>query len=241
MYFRRGQLAMLVAGPGVGKSVLSTAYVVQSGVRALYLSLDTDAFTTSIRLVASVLNCTIQQAEEGLSAQADWALAALEKVRNVRYAFTSSPDEREIGERLLAYREAEGDFPELVVVDNLANVAFDDEEFAGQRRLMRELQATAGRTGSAVLVLHHATGDHENGDSVVPLKGVSGKLSKFPSMILTAHRPGAKEIAVSVCKNRFGAADPAGAGVRFTLSVDMERVQVRDNDIVWRMSDSGAH
>jgi hypothetical protein len=232
VYFRRGQLAMVVAAPGVGKSVLLSAYVVQSGVRTLYLSMDTDSFTTCIRLVCARTACTMEQAEAGLSASESWALAALDSLGHVRYAFTSSPDETEIADRILAYAEAEGDYPEMVVIDNLGNVAFNDEEFAGLRRVMRDLQSTAGETGSSVVTLHHATGEYENGDLVVPMRGVSGKLSKFPSMIVTASRPRRGALGVSVVKNRFGPADPAGFGVQFQLYADLERVQVHDDYVV---------
>lgn len=228
VYFRRGELAMLVAAPGVGKSVLATSYVVQSQVRCLYLSMDTNAFTTCIRLVCAVTACTMAQAEHGLTQQEPWAAHALAGLRNVRYAFTSSPDETEIADRILAYAEAEGDYPELVVIDNLGNITFKEEEFAGLRRLMRDLEATAGKTGSAILVLHHASGDFENGNSVVPQRGVQGKVSKFPSMILTAHRKQQGWTGVSVVKNRFGPADPAGFGTGFGLSTNLETVQVHD-------------
>jgi KaiC/GvpD/RAD55 family RecA-like ATPase len=236
VFFRRGQLAMLVAAPGVGKSVVTTAYVVQSGAHTLYLSMDTDAYTTSVRLIASELGCTLSEAEAGRSARAPWALEALGKIRNVHFGFPSSPDEREIAERLLAYREAEGEYPELLILDNLSNIAFDDEEFTGFRRLMRELQTVASRTGTAILVLHHAVGEYENGDKPIPMGGVSGKLSKFPALILTAYRQEGNALGFSVVKNRFGPASPSGGGVMFSLQADMERVQIRDNPhpTLWR-------
>lgn len=229
VFFRRGQLAMLVAAPGVGKSVLSTSYVVQSGAHGLYTSMDTDAYTTSIRLIAAATGCTLEQAEAARADGTAWAIDALGTIRSVHFAFPSSPDEREIAERLLAYREAEGEYPEILVLDNLSNIAFDDEEFSGLRRIMRELQSVASRTGTAILVLHHAVGEFEDGDKAIPLGGVSGKLSKFPALILTAFRQGRGEIAVSVVKNRFGPADPSGHGVTFCLQADMERMQIRDN------------
>jgi hypothetical protein len=235
-YLRRGQLAMLVAAPGVGKSVLATSYAVTSGARTLYLSADTDAYTTSVRLIAAQLGCLLTEAEAGRSAGAEWAVDALRGIRNVHFAFPSSPDEKEIGERLIAYREAEGEYPDLLVIDNLSNVAFDDEEFSGFRRLMRELQTVASRTGTAILVLHHAVGEFENGDKPIPMGGVSGKLSKFPALILTAHRSGGSELTISIVKSRFGRANPSGVGCNFSLQTDLERMQVRDNPspIQWR-------
>lgn len=227
VYLRLGQLAMLVAGPGVGKSVLALCYAIQSGVRTLYLSLDTDAFTTSVRLLAAVNGWTTDEAEQKLVLQDPEALESLSHMGDLRFSFTSSPDEAEIADRLLAYIEAEGEPPELLVVDNLANVAVDDrDEFGALRRLMRDMQTLAGRIGCSVLVLHHATGEHENGVDPVPIKGVLGKVSKFPSLILTAHRNGRGAVRVDVVKHRFGPANPAAAGEHFTLGVEMDRVQV---------------
>lgn len=229
VYLRRGQLAMLVAAPGVGKSVLATSYVVQSGARTLYLSCDTDAYTTSIRLISAATGSTLEEAEAARAAGAGWALDALDGIDNVFYAFPSAPDEREVAERLLAYREAQGEFPELLVVDNLANIAFDDEEFAGLRRVMREFQSVGVRTGTSILVLHHATGEYEDGTKPIPQSGAAGKLAKMPGLILSAYRRAANELGVSVVKSRFGRADPSGLGCQFILQTDLERMQVRDD------------
>lgn len=227
VYLRSGQLAMMVAGPGVGKSVIAMSYAIQSGQRVLYLSMDTDAFTTSVRLIAAVTGMTMTDAEQKLELQDPEALEALEAMEDLRFAFTSSPDEREIADRLLAYIEVEGAPPDLVVVDNLANVAVDDaDEFGALRRLMRDMQTLAGQVGCGVLVLHHATGGFDDGVDPVPMKGINGKLSKFPSLILTAHRASAGTVRLDVVKHRFGPADPAATTKHFTLGVDYERVQV---------------
>lgn len=227
VFLRRGQLAMLVAAPGVGKTVISTAYEVQSGVRSLHLSADTDAHTTAVRLIQAQTGCTLDEAELGKAEAAAWAMDALAGIEHLFFAFPSSPTEREIVGRLHAYREAQGEYPELLTIDNLGNVAFDDEEFAGQRRVMRELQAVALKTQTAILVLHHATGEHDDGNKPVPMSGISAKLSKFPGLILTAHRSAYHEITISVVKNRFGEASPTG-GVGFTLRAQTDRMQVTD-------------
>ena len=227
VYLRSGQLAMMVAGPGVGKSVVAMSYAIQSGCRTLYLSMDTDAFTTSIRLISAVTGMTLADAEQKLELQDPEILDLLCEMDELKFAFTSSPDEREIGERLLAYIEAEGEAPELLVVDNLANVAVDDsDEFGALRRLMRDMQTIAGQVGCGVLVLHHATGEFDNGVDPVPMKGINGKLSKFPALILTGHRPSPGTVRWDVVKHRFGPADPSASTKHFTLGVDMERVQI---------------
>lgn len=239
VYLRAGQLAMLAAGPGVGKSILALVYALQSGHRVLYLSMDTDAFTTSVRVIAAITGMTLVDAEQKLTLQDPEILALLAEVEDVHFAFTSSPDEGEIRDRLLAYIEAQGEPPELLIVDNLANVAVDDQdEFGALRRLMRDLQALAGQIGCAVWVLHHATGEFDNGVDPVPLKGINGKLSKFPALILTAHRASPGTVRLDVVKHRFGPADPSASRTNFVLGVDMERVQVGPDPapVQWRAS-----
>lgn len=229
VYFRRGQLAMIAAAPGVGKSVLAMSYALQSKVRTLYLSMDTDSYTTSIRLIAATCDVTMQMAEafrsNGVPPE---VLRELGKADHAHFAFPSSPDEGEIAARLMAYRESQGEYPELVVIDNLTNIMFEDEEFSGLRRLMLELQGTAMKTGSAILVLHHVVGEHESGTRPIPLQGISGKLSKTPALIMTAYRPNSDHIALSVTKNRFGRADPSGQGVQFALTADLEKARIYD-------------
>lgn len=227
VHFRRGQLAMIVAAPGVGKSLFSNYYAVKSGAKTLYLSMDTDAFTTSIRLVAVVNGCTMHEAEVGLARGEEWALAAAAnpELDNLSLAFPSNPDAEEIAYRLHAYREARGEFPELLILDNLQNINVGEDEFHGQLEFLRELQVVAGQTGTAIVVLHHATGEYGDGDTILPQSGIRGKLSQFPAMILTLHRAGTQRLGVSVVKNRFGPADPAGVGTRFHLQSDMERAQ----------------
>lgn len=229
-HFRRGQLAMIVAAPGVGKSIFANAYAVLSGAKTLYLSMDTDAFTMSVRLVAMVAGVPMHEAEAGLARGDDWALAAAAdpRLENLSLAFPSNPDATEVAYRLHAYREARGEFPELLFLDNLQNVGVGDDEFSGQLSLLRELQAVAGQTGTAIVVLHHATGEYGDGDGILPQSGIRGKLSQFPAMILTLHRAGAQRLGVSVVKNRFGPADPAGIGTRFHLRSDMEKAQLTD-------------
>lgn len=229
-FLRRGQLHMLIAAPGVGKSVLATAYVVQSGVKTLYLSLDTDAHTTCSRAASAATGYPLTMVEKALTPgqEQDWVIQVLRDVDNVRYAFTSAPDSAEIGNRIVAYSEAAGEYPELVVVDNLGNVSYDDEEFTGMRRLTRDLQSVAGKTRSAVLVLHHAVGQYEDGNRTIPMSGINGKVSKFPAMILTAHRAQPGAVTLSVVKNRFGRADPLGWGVKFDLLIDLSCCWVAD-------------
>lgn len=226
--FRRGQLHLIVAAPGAGKSVLSLSYALLAKVPTLYLSMDTDGSTTSVRVVSALTKITLEQAEEGLDRNLEFALDALrDSNKFLRWSFPSSPSTRDIFGHIYAYGEAEGDWPELIVLDNLSNIAFDSDEFGEMRTMMADFQTMATKTRSAVVVLHHSTGQYEDGSTVIPLSGVNGKVGKFPSAVYTMCRPSDDVLAVSAVKHRFGPADPSGFRVQARLRVDFSRMQVR--------------
>lgn len=226
--FRRGQLYLWVAAPGVGKSVLAQTYALHSGSRSLYLTMDADRHTTCVRVVQAAWLMDQDRAEEGVATGADWAVKALESVPWVKYSFPSSPDVTEIVEHVWAYAEVQGDWPEIVWIDNLDNVDGEDSDDA-RKKVMLDLQRLAHKGNCAVVVLHHAGGNYDDGHETVPLSGVLGKVSKTPSMILTLNR-GAfpNQLWVSVVKNRFGPADASGRTVRAELYADLQIMQITD-------------
>ncbi len=231
--FRRGQLHLIVAAPGVGKSVLTLSYALQAKVPTLYISMDTDPFTTSVRAVSALTQTTMEQAEQGLNGEFDFATQALTDAgKSMRFAFPASPNTADLFSHIYAYGEAEGNWPELIVIDNLANIAFESDEFGEMRTMMADLQTMASRTKAAVVVLHHSTGQYEDGHTPIPQSGVNGKVSKFPSVVLTLSLGGEGELYVAVVKNRFGPADPSGYKIRAKLAVDYARMQVRDTYVL---------
>lgn len=228
IHFRRGQLHLIVAAPGVGKSVLALSYAIQAKVPTLYLSMDTDPFTTCVRVVSAITLEELEISEAGLQQQKLFATEALTKASHIRFSFPSSPTTADVFNHIYAYGEAEGDWPELIVLDNLANIAYESDEFGEMRTMMADFQTMAAKTKAAVLVLHHSTGQYEDGVTTIPQSGVNGKVAKFPSMVLTMRR-GHESLHVSAVKNRFGPADPSGARVRAELAVNYGRMQVKDS------------
>lgn len=227
--FRRGQLHLIVAAPGVGKSVLTLSYALQAKVPALYISMDTDPFTTSVRAVSALTQTTLDQAEQGLDHEFEFATNALaEAGKTLRFSFPASPNMPDLFSHIYAYGEAEGAWPELIVIDNLANISFETDEFGEMRTMMADLQTMASRTKAAVVVLHHSTGQYEDGHTPIPQSGVNGKVSKFPSVVLTLCLGGDGQLFVAAVKNRFGPADPSAYKVRAQLAVDYAKMQVRD-------------
>lgn len=224
--FRRGQLHLTAAAPGTGKSVLALAMAVHMQVPTLYVSLDGDELTVGTRLVQMATACDTKTAEQAVLGKSDLALQAARAVPWLAFTYPSAASTEDIAHHVWAYAEVHGDWPHLVVVDNLSDVA-DEDSAAELSRAMDDLTILGRETGAAVHVLHHVGGDYEDGDRVVPLSGLRYKVGKKPSLALTISRGGQEGQAyVSVVKNRFGPVDPSGLGVRAELRMDFSTMQV---------------
>lgn len=234
VHVRRGQLTLIAAAPGVGKSLVSLALSIKAGVPALYFSADTDQDTMTNRAAAMVTEWRVEDIErakaQGLTEVIN---AKLEHVSHVRMDFDANPSLTHLEGNLKAFEMVYGEFPALVVIDNVSNV--DNESGEGGMVSLETsfdfLHQLARDTGAAVVLLHHVTGDYDDGTKPVPLSGLRGKVSKVPELILTLHRidgdseSGHRRLGVSPVKNRTGKSDPSGYWF-VTLEVDLERMGV---------------
>ncbi len=226
---RRGHLYLTAAAPGVGKSTFTLNEVLQMRVPTLYFSMDTDAHTTCVRVVQAVALATSQDAEREVASRGPRALQAMDAVTWVKFDFPSSPDTNELVERVFAYAEIEGQWPHLIVVDNLMDVAYEADDNTGLNRVMEDLSKLARKTGAAVKVLHHVTGEYEDGRVTIPLSGLRFKVGKKPAMVTTLNYGAADgQLWLSIVKNRFGPADPAGLRIRIPLRAQYEFMKVWD-------------
>lgn len=218
-HFRRGQLVLVAAGPGVGKSVLSQTLAIKAGCPALYFSADSDAFTMYKRGAAIVTGHRQKDVERdyesGSGAFYDNRLNAL---RHVRFDFTSQPGVDDLEDCVNAFALAYGEYPHLIVVDNLVNV--DAEDLGEGHRssitaVIQYLKTVAQHTNACVVMLHHLTGSYDDGNSPAPMSALIDKVSKFPEQVLTLHRAGILagtpyQMGVSIVKNRDGLSDSEG-------------------------------
>lgn len=218
---RRGQLSMVAAAPGVGKSALALDLAMRLNYRSLYISADTDSFTMGLRAAAKLTGHPQTQVERGM---ADPALAqmyseVLAKMWNLRFSFDCASME-DVRDEVFAYATAHGEFPPgLIVVDNLVNVADGEDDYRAMRSAVSDLDRLAHVTGAHVMVLHHATGRYEDGDTPIPQSGLENKVAKIPAQILTLTRVNS-DMRVHIVKNRAGKADPRG-GLHAQLYVDL--------------------
>lgn len=233
---RKGQVTLVAGPPGSGKTLLLHAILHHgAGAKkkntAMYFSADSGpeviyerAGALSTRMDMGTIR---QLVEAGNTGQVDAAIAARES--HITYDFTGSPSQEHVLMELEAYLELHGEFPEVIVMDNLKDLS--DEQDADEFRALEDavmfLKDLARETGAAVITLHHVGGVYEDSTQPIPLSGVRGKVSKTPALILTIHRPSDVEMRVSVVKNRNGKADASGRWW-VPLGVNAARVEFKN-------------
>lgn len=221
----RGSMAMLASAPGGGKSVVAVTTALRAKVPALYLVCDDNETRTLTRVVQAAQQIDKTSAREALETGGLLAREVLDTIDWVRFDFPNSPDMEEIRDRVWAFGEIYGEFPHLIVVDNLMDVV-EDQSSASYSEAEQALAGLARAANAAVLVLAHVTGVYESGHEVIPMAGLMFKPSKKASLVLSmAMGHDDSELYVSVLKNRDGPRDPAGIGVRAKLRVDYSRMQ----------------
>lgn len=214
--FLRGQLALVAAGPGTGKSAFVLSYALKAGISTMYFSADSDAYVQLSRSLAVIGGMSMAEAQElALSDDYDRITSIIGDIP-IRFSYNPSPTLGHIESAIMAYDELYGDFPELIVVDNALDVVLetDDDGNMALDHLMAWLHDLARTTGSCVIVLHHVTGPFNDADKPIPLSGVKGQIGRVPELILTLHKHtndyGADLLCVSTVKNRGQKADPSG-------------------------------
>lgn len=216
---RRGQLVLVAAGPGIGKSAMILNLILEALVPSLLYSADSDAFTQLSRSIAKTENMQVSTAAEMILSN-----TITEDIKDnlsrvpLMIDYDSSPTPHDIEEILMAYYELTNEFPALIVVDNITNVVTDASDpgdpFSGLEALMDYLQNMARTTAACVIGLHHVKGEHSSGTKPIPIDGVKGQIHRVPQMILTMFKKplgeGRWALCVSPVKHRGGKADPTG-------------------------------
>lgn len=233
--FLRGQYALISAGAGTGKSGFILTLALKSKVPTLYFSADSDPFTQLSRAIAIQTGCRMEAAANTILGNDLSEVAEVLTEVPIRFNYDASPTLDRIESSVEAYEEVYGEYPALIVIDNITNVRLggdgDDDPFAGLEGLSDYLHTMARSTGACVVGLHHVTGPYNDSNTPVPLSGVKGQISRVPEVILTIHRErfegGPDIMKVSTVKNRSGKADPSGQTFA-ELEFDGDRMRISD-------------
>lgn len=230
--FRRGQITLIAAAPGVGKSIFALRLCLGTGAPCLYLSGDTDSFTMALRAASMVTGHSVRDVETQYEIDnGGYYDKHLEAYQHIRFDFEPNITPDNIEAQMTAYALAFGEYPHVLVVDNLSNIDLGDNSGEGYQALesaLDYLHELARQTGTAVIALHHLTGQYDDGNVPAPLSALRGKVSKVPELVLTLFRSGTPEfpaLGVAIVKNRNGKMDTTG-GYSVVLHYDPERMQL---------------
>lgn len=228
---RFGQLSMIVAPPGAGKTALVTDWMIKlrdnpdgEEYNVLFFSADSDRGTVGNRVGASLTNWRIDEVEKFLLEGNPAVWDAVEDVTHIGYCFDSSPSYDQIQEEVIAYALLHGRWPNVIVVDNLVDVDGDTSGYEGLAETASWLKLMASETGAAVILLHHAVGMYADAVDPLPLSAVLGKIDRPQRLILTLHRPMDGVLGISVVKNSNGPADTSGFNILTHLKIDLSRM-----------------
>lgn len=218
LVFRRNQFSLVAAAPGVGKTLFATNLSVRTQVPSIYFSADSDEWTVKQRACSILTGTPLASVEAQLNDES-WEAFYTDKLRStdhIDWCFQSDIDTDFIVDRLQAYAELRGDYPQIIVVDNLGNTVVDqDNEGSELRATCRELQRIARQTKAHVMGLHHVKGPKENGTQPILLGDLLYNIGKIPEMVLGLYRDPQTGFTVTVPKNRGGK-----SGIVLPLGVD---------------------
>lgn len=232
IHFFRGSVHVVAAAPGVGKSILALTLGIEMGCPTLYICADTPRHITAIR-AGQMLTSNFKAVVEAQLEEAESSIwEAYQKADHIGAFYRSGISPDEITLMIGAFAEIRGEFPHLVILDNLTNVSYEgDSESAAQKRIIAELDAIAKDANICMVVLVHVAGQYKGGLIPIPQDGVMNKLAEFQHTTLTLTRSTFEgELLVACVKNRTGPCDPSGI-TRFGLNVNFDVMRLSDRNL----------
>lgn len=224
--FYAGTVNIIAASPGCGKSTVALGYMLQSEINSLYACMDTPRKLTVARAGQALTGQYQAVVEEQLDDPDSSVYEALAKATHLSIFFRSGVTSRDLALMLGAYVEMHGAFPQVFVIDNLKNVAYEgDERGVAEQKLMEELDIIAKRTNICIIVLTHVLGAYNDGITPIPLSGVMNQNTKEAHVVLTLTRDRDGNLLFAVAKNRTATMDPSGT-TRHRLAVNFSTMQV---------------
>lgn len=215
---RAGTVTLVAGPPGAMKTGLVLYLVLRWNVPTIYVAADVETFEIVERSGAAITGDTMEQ----VRANPEKYIDALSTVGNVRFVYEDSPSYTDLELEVAAYAEVFGEYPKVIVVDNVVNLVGESEdEWAAHRDHAHVLHALAHRTGSAVIALAHMADDRQDPSTPAARSKLMGKISALPKAIWSLALDGEK-LLVSPVKNKWGKEYPSGQ-VYATVSVDASR------------------
>lgn len=203
---RLGTATMIVGPPGAFKTGFAMYYFLRLNLPTIYMSADAEDFETVERAGAAVTGVSMDEVRRDYDKYA----LELEQFDNIRWVYEDAPSYTDLEMEVCAFAEVFGEFPKVIVIDNLMNLTGEQEnEWASMRDSMRVIHRLTRITRAAVFILHHAADDRTDPSLPAPRKSLQGKVSQLPKAIWSVALHG-DELRVAAVKSRWGPADPTG-------------------------------
>lgn len=242
---RAGNLMLVAAAAGVGKSMLASNWmvgIVEQGLPCLYVSLDTSLDDQAVRFLSLTQRKTTAEIEQGRDDDheawvAAWSGVLSEYPHKRRLRFTDRPSTiRHIEECIVAETELAGRPPAMTVVDNVADLLEEEESAAEYHRIFGGLRRVARNTQTLVMALHHlrrkparfGATEQDQGTKPVMKTDVLYGGDREAQYLLGLYRARPDVLTVSILKNRMGRAD-ASSNLNVRLKADYEKGAVRED------------
>ncbi len=238
---QRGQLYMLAAMPGSGKTTLAlqwTATVAQAGYPALFISLENDAADLARKTACRLGKVSYSAALKGKVDPTTWrdAVGSLKDLHGNLFIATPRTVIPELGEMIQDVQKRAGQAPALVVIDYLQALVKRSARGADTAdvreridRLTPELRRLGEVYGCAVVAIssQNRSGYADGGMAAMKESGdleygadvtmTLGKPSKEDAKSWPSVAPGLTPLVLKVEKNRQGM---TGQPIRLTLHGD---------------------
>jgi hypothetical protein len=231
IHYYRGSVHVTAAAPGVGKSIYALRHAIGAGVPTLYICADTPRHITVVRAAQMITTEYKAVVEAQLEEESSGIWDELNAADHIGAFYRSGINADDIMMMIAAFAEIRGEFPHLVILDNLINVSVEgDSPYNAQMQLMGDLDTIAKEANICMHVLVHVSGVYKNGTTPIPQDGVMNKISEYQHTTLTLTRPavaGDTELLVACVKNRTGPSDSSGNN-RFPLAINFGTMRLED-------------
>lgn len=222
--FWRSQLCLIVGPGSAGKSLLISNLVAKWGRPTLAFLLDQDQATAAARFAATELDVSFLDIKKELDSPS--ATQVLAQMGFIQADFKAEQLD-DIQLQLDAYIERYGEPPEILIVDNIGNMASGyADEWATLKALTLELDVMARKYEMLVICAHHTTDQPTT--EPLPRSAILGKISQYARLILSvAYNPYDQIYKVAAVKNSSGPTDPTAAKP-IAFDADPACMQVRE-------------
>lgn len=181
---------MIAGAPGSFKSILALNMLTKwsSNHNILYFSADSDEQTVARRL-SGILTDHDSQVVEAHMDDSSWRShyqGVLASQDNAKFVFSAlNPDV--IEQHLAAFEALNGDYPDVVFIDNLIDAVEDPTDWGGMISFIKEMDKLSRKMSAHFCILHHASESwaQNNPGMPPPSSYIQGKVNQIPRLVLT--------------------------------------------------------